>query len=124
MHERRKSPRLDESWQVTYRVMDSEGWSPPVQQNTINISGGGLCFASNEQLSPETLITFELFCERKSMHLAGLAKIMWCEPKQGTYENGAVFCWHEWACDAAPQAIHDYVVSQSPAETSVTYTYP
>ena len=115
MHERRRSPRLSERWQMTYRVMDIQGWRPPVREETLNISSGGLCFFSSERLPPNTLISFELTSDHHDSSLVGMAQVVWCRPSRNGFENGAAFCWHEWGGNAAAQLIHEYVMANASA---------
>ena len=113
MQDRRRSPRIDAEWQLTYRVMDNRGWQQPVQQTTVDVSTGGIRFSTHEELSPHTLITFELASPDSDAPGVGMAQVAWTKAVGALYESGASFCWHEWGCNTAPQMIRDYVLSQT-----------
>ena len=112
MRDKRKFPRLDEKWQLTYRVLDSDQFlQDPIRQFTVNISGGGICFQSEEELKPDTLVALELESDNFPSAILALAKVVWCKRTRRGHEVGAEFWWIGWQNDDAQQTIASYIAS-------------
>lgn len=112
MNDERKFPRLDESWQLTYRILENEKIiKDPLRNFTVNISGGGLSFKAEEELVPKTLLAIELESEEFPSPILVLARVVWCKAIQHEYEVGAEFWWIGWKDNDAQQTISNYITS-------------
>jgi len=61
MFEKRKFPRLGESWDLDYKkIREKEFKMNSIDSLTVNISGGGICFEANEELPKGTMLALEL----------------------------------------------------------------
>ncbi len=114
MRDKRKFDRLNEKWQVTYHVLQTDRFKEdPISQFTLNISGGGISFMAEEVIEPETMVALELESDQFSSPILALAKVVRCRRKRKVYEIGAEFWWIGWKNDDAQQTIKDYIVSAS-----------
>ena len=112
MTDQRNFPRLNESWQFTYRIL-SKGKDPKetLQQVTTNMSGGGIRFTSEEELDPETILAIEMNSEELPSPIMALASVVWCHALEEDYEVGAEFSWIAWRDNNAQQSIANFVSS-------------
>ena len=102
MKNKRKFPRLNEKWKLTYRVLEEDQFlKGPIQQYTLNISGGGISFASENELRPGMPVALELEAGQFPAPVLALANVVWCERKKQMYEIGAEFWWVGWKNDNA-----------------------
>jgi len=109
---KRKFPRLDESWNLTYRVIDRASIAgSPINALMLNVSGGGVCFSSAEPLAPESILAVEMESVELESPVICLARCVWCNPKKldGRYDVGAEFFWVGWKDDSAQVKIANYV---------------
>ena len=112
MTDQRKFPRVDEKWKVTYRVLNQERLKDPILQYSVNISGGGICFTSDEAIQPNTMVSLEMESEPFPAPILALAKVVWCHQTHGgVYEVGAAFWWVGWKDNDAQQAIANQIAS-------------
>ena len=112
MRDKRKFPRLKSEWHLNYRVLEDDRFlADPIRQFTVNISGGGICFTSEEELRSNTMVALELESEQFSSPILALAKVVWCKRIREGYEIGAEFWWIGWQNDNAQQAIANYIAS-------------
>jgi hypothetical protein len=111
MFEKRKFPRLGESWDVDYRAIRTEDLKMNIIDGlTVNISGGGICFASNEEIPKGTMLAVELKSAEFPSPIMALAKTIWCKEKDvGKYDIGVEFWWTGWKNNDAQKSILDYV---------------
>lgn len=111
MVERRKYPRLDESWEMSYRRLDISDIEP-IETFTLNISGGGICFSADEKLEPDTLIALELRSPHFPSPIIAMARVVWCKRRRlrgKKYDVGAEFWWIGWKDDGAQEAIAKHI---------------
>ena len=114
MVEKREYPRLDESWEMTYRKLDVRDIAP-ISTFTLNISGGGICFSADERLEPNSLIALELKSPHFPSPIIAMAKVVWCKRrglKGKKYDVGAEFWWIGWKDDGAQEAIAKHIRQQ------------
>lgn len=111
MFEKRKFPRLGESWDVDYRAIQTADLKMNIIDGlTANISGGGICFASNEEIPKGTMLAVELKSAEFPSPIMALAKTVWCKEKDiGKYDIGVEFWWTGWKNNDAQKSILDYV---------------
>jgi len=113
MIEKRKYPRLDENWKMTYRRLDLHDIEP-ISTFTLNISGGGACFSADEKLEPGSLIALELKSPHLLSPIIAIARVIWCRRKglRGKYDIGVEFWWIGWKDDGAQETIAKYIRQQ------------
>ncbi len=112
MKNKRRFPRLDESWQLTYRVLEKEQFAKESShQYALNISGGGICFMATETLERGTLVALDIESDNFPAPILALAKVIWCKSTRQAYEVGAEFWWIGWQNNDAQQAMADYIMS-------------
>jgi len=111
MFEKRKFPRLGESWDVDYRAIRTTDLKIDVIGSlTVNISGGGIRFESNEEVPKGTMLAVELKSAEFPSPIMALAKTVWCKEKDiGKYDLGVEFWWTGWKNNDAQKSILDYV---------------
>lgn len=110
--DQRKYPRLGTIWDVEYRVLTSEEFEGnPLQSFTVNISGGGICFESREEIKPGTILTLEMKSPIFPSAILALAKAVWCRKnaEKAKYEVGVEFWWTGWKDKNAQEAVADYI---------------
>lgn len=116
MLDKRKFPRLDEKWDMDYRTITPEEFkTDPVISLTVNISGGGICFEVDEEISIGTLLALELKSTSFPSPIIALAKTIWRKKKkkEGKYEVGAEFWWIGWKDNDAQRAMAKYISKQT-----------
>jgi c-di-GMP-binding flagellar brake protein YcgR len=114
MRDKRKFPRLKNEWQLTYRVLEEDRFlNDPIRQFTVNISGGGICFTSHEELKPNTMVALELESDQFTSPILAMAKVVWSKRARDGYEVGAEFWWIGWQNNDAQQAIASYIATET-----------
>ena len=112
MRDKRKFPRLDEKWKINYRVLEKEEFfKDPIRQFTMNISSGGLCFETEEEIVPDTMLALELESDISPSAILAISKVIWCKKAGLGYEIGAEFWWIGWQNDDAQKAVANYIAS-------------
>jgi hypothetical protein len=116
---RRKFPRLKEGWALEYRVVDNVQFEhDPVSSLAVNISGGGVCLESKDQVEPGTMLAIDLHSPAFDSPILALARAVWCKKKLfgDTYEVGAEFWWVGWKDTDAQAKISDYIKTRVPED--------
>ena len=109
---KRKFPRVSEGWKIEYRVVEADKLEQsPISAFAVNISGGGICFAAEETVSPGSMITIEMSSPGFGSPVLALAKVVWCKPsrKSKGHEVGAEFWWVGWSDNDAQKSVADYI---------------
>ncbi len=117
MFEKRKFPRLDKKWELEYRrVAQEEIRKDQLSAFTVNISGGGLCFETNEEIPKGTMLAMELKSTDFPSSIIALAKAIWCkkERKKDKYSVSAEFFWIGWKDSDVQQTMAKYVNKEVP----------
>lgn len=114
MFEKRKFPRLGETWDVDYRpIRPIELKKNPIDSLTVNISGGGVCFETKEEIPKGTMLALELSSSEFQSSIMAFAKAVWCKEKDiGKYDVGVEFWWTGWKNNDAQESILGYVSKQ------------
>ena len=121
MRDKRKFPRLDEKWKISYRALEKEEFfKHPVRQFTVNISGGGLCFEAAEEIAPDTMLALELGSDIFPSGILAVSKVIWCKKTDLGYEIGAEFWWIGWQNDDAQKTVANYIASALKTEGEST----
>ena len=114
---RRKFPRLKEGWRLEYRVMDSAQFEhDPVSTLAVNISGGGVCLETKEEIEPGSMLAVDLHSPAFDSPVLALARAVWCKKKlfSDKYEVGAEFWWVGWRDSDAQSQIASYITQNMP----------
>jgi hypothetical protein len=112
--EKRRFPRLKETCGLKYRRLQSDSLPDEgVDALTVNISGGGICFAAAEALEAGSLVAIELSLPDFESAVVSLGRTVWCEARgDGRYDVGLEFWWIGWGDDGAQKAISEYIKSE------------
>jgi len=114
---RRKFPRLKEGWRLEYRVMDSAQFErDPVSTLAVNISGGGICIETVDEIEPGSMLAVDLHSPAFDSPILALARAVWCKKKlfSDKYEVGAEFWWVGWSDSDAQSKIASYITEHVP----------
>ena len=116
---RRRFPRLKEGWALDYRVMDTAQFErDPVSTLAVNISGGGICLESKEEIEPGNMLALDLHSPAFDSPILALARVVWCKKKlfSDRYEIGAEFWWVGWRDSDAQTKISSYIQDRGPEQ--------
>ena len=108
----RKYPRIKESCKVKYRIVqDTERQLEKQGGAAVNISGGGMCFSSDEEIELGSMITLEMTLSGLSAPVVSLARVVWCERSEGPegFDVGVEFWWIGWADEEAQAKMLKYI---------------
>jgi len=113
----RKFPRVSKEYRVSYSLIDQEQFDrTPTNSLAINISGGGICFASEGPLAKGTMVALDIDADDLQSSILALAKVQWCKPSGETYEVGAEFWWIGWRDHEAQAQVPDFIDMSAAAE--------
>jgi c-di-GMP-binding flagellar brake protein YcgR len=114
--QRRKFPRIGKNYRLSYTPVDKAQFeNNPLSSLVVNISGGGLCFETEEALEKDSVVALEISSD-DSQELLALARIAWCKPKGDSYEVGAEFWWIGWRDSAAQATIANFIAAKTAAQ--------
>lgn len=118
MFKRRKFPRVSKEYSVSYSMVDQEQFDRnPVSSLAVNISGGGLCFTTEEPLDKGSMVALDIDADDLHSSILALAKVKWCKPLSGTaYEIGAEFWWIGWRDNDAQHTVADFISTNTAAK--------
>ena len=118
MFKRRKFPRVSKEYSVSYSMVDQEQFDRnPVSSLAVNISGGGLCFTTEEPLDKGSMVALDIDADDLHSSILALAKIKWCTPlSDTTYEIGAEFWWIGWRDNDAQNTVADFINANTAAK--------
>jgi len=89
---KRKYPRFSKDCEVRYKILELD--EMPHDGVTVNISGGGICFKSGEELPLETVIAVEITLPGAKSPVVAMGKVVWRKADDnGTWTNGVEFWW-------------------------------
>ncbi len=120
MFQRRRFPRLNKEYRLSYRQIDAEQFKQdPISSLAVNISGGGICFEASEALPKGSMVTLEINAPDFRSPILALARVAWCKAKGNHYEVGAEFWWIGWRDSHAQSAIAEYVATHTLGQEAV-----
>ena len=113
----RAFPRIKDSARVKWRVADEAGPTPIIDDGLqLNISGGGVCFASQTAVPKGTMLALELQLPNYPSGIIALARVVWVDvvtrDDEEGFEIGAEFHWIGWDSNFAQQQLATYVKSR------------
>lgn len=118
---RRKFPRVDQNYQVSYQIIDkTELEDNPISSLAVNISGGGLCFTAEDALEKDTIVALEINSDDFRSAILALARVAWCKPKGEKFEVGAEFWWIGWRDHEAQSTIADFIATNTTKQHAPT----
>ena len=110
MQDRRKFPRIDETWELEYRAISADEFKKnPISSLTVNISSAGICFNVKEEIPKGTLLAIELKSPILPSSIIALAEAIWCKKEKDKYEVGVSLWWSGWKDNGVQQIIEDYI---------------
>ena len=117
MFKRRQFPRVSKEYRVSYSLVDQEQFDRnPVSSLAVNISGGGLCFSSEEPLAKGSMVALDIDADDLHSSILALAKVKWCKTLDDGYEIGAEFWWIGWRDNDAQNTVADFISTNTAAE--------
>ncbi len=116
MFQRRKFPRINKNYDVSYKCIDQDQFEEnPISSFAVNISGGGVCFEAREHLKKDTVVALEINSNNIESPILALARVAWCKHRGDIYEIGAEFWWVGWRNNAAQNDIAAYIADKTAA---------
>ena len=117
MFKRRQFPRVSKEYRVSYSLVDQEQFDRnPVSSLAVNISGGGVCFSSDEPLAKGSMVALDIDADDLHSSILALAKVKWCKTQGDSYEIGAEFWWIGWRDNDAQNTVADFISTNTAAE--------
>ena len=107
--ERRRLPRLRESCKIRVKPIAGAALPGGTEAVTVNISGGGLAFRSEERVQPGEFVAVEMSMPEFETPVVALARVAWVEGTALPCDVGVEFWWVGWGDDSAQRAIADYI---------------
>ena len=92
---KRKYPRFSKNCEVRFKVVELE--EMPLRGTTMNISGGGLCFKTQEEVPAGKMVALEIDIPNAPSPVKAMGKVLWTRKiDDGCFENGVQFWWLGW----------------------------
>lgn len=116
MLKKRKFPRIGENWQLKFRVIEKQVMQgSPLDSMALNVSGGGVCFSSRQEVKPGSMLALEIQTPGFDMPMIAMAKAVWCKKHRldDVFELGCEFWWVGWKDNTAQEALADYIKKQT-----------
>lgn len=107
--ERRRLPRLRESCKIRVKPIAGAALPGGTEAVTVNISGGGLAFRSEQRVEPGEFVAVEMSMPEFKTPVVALARVAWVEGAGAPCDVGVEFWWVGWGDDSAQRAIADYI---------------
>lgn len=112
----RTFPRVTDSSKVKSTVVVTSGTSMEIASGlATNISGGGICFRTEDPYKLGTMLALELELPGMPVAVIALARVVWvqespseAEPER-PWELGCEFHWVGWDSNVAQARIADYI---------------
>ncbi len=114
VQERRKFPRVSVTCDVKYRAVEVSDEVRDVGENAPgimkNISGGGICFVTDEAQSTGQMLALELTLPGFPSDVISYGRVCWCHTKDdGRFDIGVEFWWIGWNDDDAQRRIRGFI---------------
>jgi hypothetical protein len=125
MLKKRKFPRIDQNWHLKYRTLEKHvDQNSPLSSLAINVSGGGVCFTTRNEVPVDALLALEIESPDLEMPIIAMAKAVWCKKRRmdDMFDLGCEFYWVGWKDDSAQKSLADFIKDQtgtSPDEACV-----
>lgn len=116
MMKKRKFPRIHQNWQLKYRKLEKHvDQNSPLSSLAVNLSGGGVCFTTRDEIEPESLLALEIDSPELQMPIIAMARAVWCKKRHfdELFDLGCEFYWVGWKDDSAQQSLADYIKKQT-----------
>lgn len=116
MLKKRKFPRINQSCQLKYRRLDKHvDQGSPLSSLAMNLSGGGVCFTTRDEVVPDSILALEIESPGLKMPIIAMARAVWCKKRHfdDLYDLGCEFYWVGWKDDSAQQSLADYIKRQT-----------
>lgn len=119
MLKKRKFPRIDQNWHLKYRTLEKHvDQNSPLSSLAINVSGGGVCFTTKNEIPTNSLLALEIDSPDLEMPIIAMAKAVWSKKRRldDMFDLGCEFYWVGWKDDSAQKSLADFIKDQT--ETS------
>ena len=116
--ERRRLPRLRESCNIRVKPIAGAFLPGGTEAVTVNISGGGLAFRSEQKVEPGAFVAIEMSMPEFQAPVVALARVAWVDGSAGPWDVGVEFWWVGWGDDSAQRAVADYIKGQLRQKTT------
>lgn len=114
MFGRRKFPRINKNYYISYKCIEKGQFEDnPISSLAVNISGGGICFETEEKLDKDSVVALEINANDLESSILGLARVAWCKQRGARYEVGAEFWWVGWRDNETQSNIADYIATKT-----------
>lgn len=111
--DRRRFPRLAKECRIRVRPLSGiEARDDGFDAMTVNISGGGLCYQTDEPVEPGAFVAVELTIPGLESPVLALARSAFCSAADAGHEVGLEFWWVGWGDDSAQRAISDLIKTE------------
>ena len=114
--ERRRQPRVEASFPVSYKVLDETGKeTATVSGRAVNISGSGVRFHTDKQIASGQVVVAEMRLPNTDDDVVAVGRVVWSRPSElAGFEVGVEFWWMGWRSEDAQRALAEYVKSKLP----------
>ncbi|MEE9389950.1 MAG: PilZ domain-containing protein [Candidatus Aminicenantaceae bacterium] len=112
MEDRRKFPRIEETWELEYRTVTAEEFkNNSISSLTVNVSSGGICFNAEKEIAKGTMLAIKLKSPIFPSSIIALAETVWCRKAEtkDKYEVGVSLWWSGWKDNDVQQVLEDYI---------------
>ncbi len=111
--ERRRFPRLSTECSIRVRPLAGINLTGDgLEGVTVNISGGGLCYASSVAMETGGFVAVELALTEFPSPVLALARVAFCREAGPPFDIGLEFWWVGWGDDSAQRAIGDFIKTE------------
>ena len=112
----RQFPRVSAAANLRWRVVEGDEIKPQTPPDSgglqINISGGGICFATPDPLATGAMLAIELQLPGYPSGVIALARVVWCRKAASGHEVAAEFHWVGWDSTSVQEQVLSYIREQ------------
>lgn len=112
--EKRRFPRIRDNCRIRVRPVAGASIPGGIGKDavTVNISGGGLCFRTDDPYSIGDFLAVEMAMPEFTSPVVALGRVSWVGAAAPPCDIGVEFWWVGWGDDSAQRAIADYIKSE------------
>jgi len=118
--ERRRGPRVEASFHVSYSVLNVEESPETSLTGTAkNVSKYGMCLRTDRILSPGHVVSVEFLLPGSENELLAVGKVIWSgQSPNGGFDIAVEFSWIEQLDEKAQKVLHDYIKNKTSEGTN------
>ncbi len=113
MKDKREFLRLSEIWNLNYKIIALEDIQKTnISSLTVNISGGGVCFETDEEIPEGAMLVLDLISKHFPSPIIAIAKSVWCKQskKKDKFDVGVQFWWTGWKDNDSQEAVSEHII--------------